>query len=209
MALESVIKHLDCCTRQNGNFSEKSFRFAVEYANTAVFNYKTGHPDIKNMGTTFVGFIASKDGGYAYHIGDSRLYRMRDNTLVQFTQDHSAEREVLPDFMQNAHEGRYSSVLTRALGTHEKVAADCVNLDYAENDILLLCSDGLYSMISSETTAGILRDGGSLEECCQKLIDAANEAGGEDNITVTLLKLESLEDTGTIEWVCETNGSGG
>lgn len=194
MALNSIITYLNQSTDGSGEFSERAFIHGVDYANACVFNHKSSNPDIKNMGTTFVSFNPSNDGAFAFHIGDSRVYQLRNKELKQITKDHSAEQEVLPDFMQNANEGKYSSVLTRALGTNEKVQTEVTPIDLLNSDVYLICSDGLYSMIEDKDMQSILTKQNSIKEKCQELVDKANENGGEDNITVTLVEILSIED---------------
>lgn len=201
LGLNSVLSYLESCTKGGGDFSERTFRFAIDYANTCIFNYRKRNPQIKNMGTTFISFMHSNQGGAVYHIGDSRLYRLRQNKLTQLTKDHSAESEVLPEFMQNANEGKYSSVLTRALGTNESVSADTLSFDYMQNDILLLCTDGLYSMVPDQEIVQILSKPGTLKQKASDLIAKANENGGEDNVTATLVEILSESETAKFEMV--------
>lgn len=201
LALTSVIDYLKSCTNQSGVFTERTFKHAIEYSNACINQYKTKNENIKKMGTTFVCFAPGSSGGYAFNIGDSRLYRYRQGKLNQMTKDNSAEQEVLPDFMSNASDGKYSSVLTRALGIDSKVKIDSYVFDFAKNDLLLLCTDGLYSMVPDENLIRILSKSKPLYEKCQNLIDLANDAGGEDNITATILFVESKEDPTHIEMV--------
>lgn len=194
LALNSILKYLNDYTNNNGYFSNKTFEYAIDFANNAVFNFKKSDPSIKNMGTTFVSFVIAENEAYAFHIGDSRVYNFRRNKLVQLTKDHSAEQEVLPDFMQNANEGKYSSVLTRALGTDEKVKSEMTKIDLKDKDLYLICSDGLYSMVDNDSIKTILSQKNTIKEKCLNLIAKANENGGEDNITAILIEISSFKD---------------
>jgi serine/threonine protein phosphatase PrpC len=207
LALTSVIDYLKINTNQSGVFTERSLRNAIQYANSALSDFKKKNPEVKKMGTTLVCFAPGSSGGYAFNIGDSRLYRFHHGELKQITKDNSAEQEVLPDFMQNANDGKYSSVLTRALGTDKAVEADSYVFEFSEKDVLLLCSDGLYSMIEDKSITRILKQDTSLTEKCKALIDAANEAGGEDNITATLIYVDSKANPDQLEMTPEKNGA--
>ncbi|MBN2143668.1 MAG: serine/threonine-protein phosphatase [Candidatus Aureabacteria bacterium] len=200
IALESVISYLETCCKKDGTFTERAFKYAIEYSNRRVFNYKKKNPQIKEMGTTLVGFVPSENGGVIFNVGDSRLYHYKNNELIQITKDHSAEQEVLPDFMQNMNEGKYSGVITQALGIHEMVKYDTYKIQYAEGDLLLLCTDGLHSMISPDAIRTILDGKEDIQKKTAFLVDAANQAGGKDNITVTLIEILSTADPYTIEY---------
>lgn len=188
LALNSIISYLDTCTNGDGIFSKRTFNFAIDYANSCINNYKKKTPNIKNMGSTFISFVLKENGGASFNIGDSRIYRLRGEKLEQITKDHSAEKEVLPEFMQNANEGKYSSIITKAIGANDYVVADFSEVSCELNDIFLICSDGLYSMIKDPEIKEILSKNVSLKEICENLINTANNNGGEDNITATCIK---------------------
>jgi len=193
-SLSAIIEYLDIGTTKTGKFSLKSYESAISYANEKVFKYKDNAPEIEMMGTTFVAFVHSETGGKVFNIGDSRLYIFSNGHLSQITKDHNAQKELLPDFMQDADNGKYASVLSRALGATEKVHADVFDIEYNQDDIFLLCSDGLYSMVSDSDIEKTLIRSGSLKEKCSSLIKQANDNGGEDNITATLIQLDDLTD---------------
>jgi len=200
-ALSAIIEYLDICSNQSGKFSLKSYEAAITYANEKVFKYREKIPEIDMMGTTFVAFVHSETGGKVFNIGDSRLYIYSNKNLSQITKDHNAQQELLPDFMQNAGDGKYASVLSRALGATEKVYADIFDVEYNQDDILLLCSDGLYSMMSDSDMQEILASDISLNEKCSSLVKKANDNGGEDNITVTLIQLDDVTELSTFQMV--------
>lgn len=197
--LESILHYLDTSTPANGIFSDRAFKFAVEYANTRINTYKKNHPEISNMGTTFIALAFGETQAMLYNIGDSRLYRLRKGTLNQISKDHSAEKELLPEFMQNAKDGKFSSVITRALGATEQVQCDASPAEPQIDDYYLLCSDGLYSMVPDIVLQQLLERPLPLKDKVQALIDEANRLGGEDNITATVLHIESMENPSVIE----------
>jgi len=199
LALESIINYIDNYTNKTPPFYDKVLINAIDYANSNIQNFQKTHTEVKSMGTTFIGLTCSDQGAMAVHIGDSRLYQLRAGKIKKITKDHSAEQDVLPDFMQNANNGKYSSVLTRALGTDKKALPDFTFFDFQINDTLLLCSDGLYSMVNDDKLKEILNSSQTLSEKCRKLIAEANNNGGEDNITATLVKIISIENNNIFE----------
>lgn len=182
-------------------FTAKMFEKAISIANKMVFFLSHVDREIKKTGTTMVAFLPAGTEGVAYNIGDSRLYQFRDNELTQITKDHSAESE-LPDFMQGLGGGKFSSVLSKALGGTQDAEADRYDFPIQENDIFLLCSDGLYSMVDDiEITKIIKSQKKTLEERCRMLIDLANKNGGEDNITATLVQLTETDTPSFPEFI--------
>ncbi len=202
-SLDSILEYLETSTPANGIFSDRTFKFAVEYANTRINSYKKKHPEISNMGTTFIALAFGEEKAMLFNIGDSRLYRLRKGTLTQISKDHSAEKEVLPEFMQNAKDGKFSSVITRALGATEKVESDATPFEFQLDDFYLLCSDGLYSMVPDNVLQPLLEKPLPLKAKVQGLIDEANRLGGEDNITATVLHIQSMETPSVIESIEE------
>lgn len=203
-SLESVLHYLETSTPSTCLFSDRAFKFAVEFANTRINTYKKKNPEISNMGTTFIALAFGENKTMLYNIGDSRLYRLRKGTLTQISKDHSAEKELLPEFMQNTKGGKFSSVITRALGATEQVECDATPFEFELNDFYLLCSDGLYSMVPDIVLQQILEKPLPLKSKVQELIDEANRLGGEDNITATVLHIQSMDNPSVIESTEET-----
>jgi protein phosphatase len=143
------------------------------------------------MGTTLV--AAHFEGGEARiaNVGDSRAYVLRAGNLRQITTDHSWVREQLDSGKISAEEAAnhpFRNVITRALGTRPQVEVDLLNLPLEGGDRLLLCSDGLTGMLEDEEITRILMESSDTQEAVARLVDEANEAGGEDNITVVLIE---------------------
>ena len=139
------------------------------------------------MGTTIVGLVMVQ-GDYVlwFHVGDSRLYLWRQSTLKRLTVDHSAHSEWVSNGRSGEEPGK--NVITRAIGPHAAVVADIGWDERQKDDIFVLCSDGLSDMISEEEIEHILRDGTDVDHIAIRLIDAANDAGGKDNVSVIVCK---------------------
>jgi protein phosphatase len=144
------------------------------------------------MGTTVVAMAIGEEQLAVAHAGDSRAYRFRDGTLTRLTRDHSVAeemRQARPEMTDDelatfAHR----NVVTRSLGSKEDLEPD-IHVDSVQHgDVYLLCSDGLWGVVRDDKIAAILRATPDLETACSKLVDAANEAGGPDNVTALLVR---------------------
>lgn len=148
------------------------------------------------MGTTAVAALLGPDGrGAVAHVGDSRAYHLRGHTLTPLMRDHSLVQELQDDGLLDAAQARRSAqrnIITRAIGLEAELRADSVTLHLAPGDLLLLCSDGLWDMLEDSRIEALLSqcaagpDG--LNVCADALIEAANAAGGMDNIAVVLAR---------------------
>ncbi|MGB2756258.1 MAG: Stp1/IreP family PP2C-type Ser/Thr phosphatase [Acidimicrobiia bacterium] len=159
---------------------------AVNLANSSVREQAANDPSLQGMGTTLtlLSILGTPTIG---HVGDSRAYRLRDGDLQLLTDDHSLVAELvragrLTPEQAATHPRR--SIITRALGADESVTVDLVPIEIREGDRLLLCSDGLPTMVSDEAIQTVLNDPADVPEVAQALIHLANAAGGDDNITV-------------------------
>jgi serine/threonine protein phosphatase PrpC len=149
------------------------------------------------MGTTFTAALVSGKHIAIGHVGDSRLYRLRDGELERLTHDHSLVEEFVRQGKLTPEEAEVHpqrSIITRALGPEPEVEVDTYTHSGRDGDVYLINSDGLTGMINEDAVAAILRDRDSLEDAAEKLIAAANENGGKDNITVVLFRLGSDGD---------------
>jgi protein phosphatase len=147
------------------------------------------------MGTTLTVAYVGEDDLTVAHVGDSRLYRLRDGTFERLTDDHSLVEELVRQGKltpEEADEHPQRSIITRALGAEEGVEADSRTWAGRDGDVYLICSDGLTSMIPEAHVARLLTEAPSLASAGRLLIDAANDAGGRDNITVVLFRLEEV-----------------
>ncbi|HUB20494.1 MAG TPA: Stp1/IreP family PP2C-type Ser/Thr phosphatase [Acidobacteriaceae bacterium] len=166
---------------------------AIAEANHAVLERAEREPGLYGMGTTLVALLLADGPARIVHAGDSRCYLLRAGRLEQLTQDHSLVDEQIRLGTMTAEEAARSpfrSVITRAIGTQPTVSEDAVELDVEKGDLFLLCSDGLTREVDEERIARILSADDDLEQSAQTLVDAANEAGGRDNVTCLLVQVQ-------------------
>lgn len=165
-------------------------RRAINKANAAVFENAQDNKERKGMGTTLVLALFYDNQVVIAHIGDSRVYRLRNNKLEQITADHSLVRELLDKGAiseEEAEDNPYSHVITKAVGIRPRVIAEIQEFDVLPGDVYLLCSDGLSDRVSrKEIEETLVAAGGLWERAAQRLIDLANNKGGHDNISVVL-----------------------
>lgn len=175
------------------SYSHAAVREQVSRTNSAIYNAAESQPQYAGMGTTLVLALFHDDRVTAAHIGDSRLYRLRDGVLEQLTRDHSLLQEQIDAGMISAEEARHSqnkNLVTRALGVDPEVETEIHDHEVRVGDIYLLCSDGLNDMVEDEETALTLQAlGANLELAATQLIQMANDNGGRDNVSVILVKV--------------------
>ncbi len=167
----------------------------VRRANEEIFRMSREDDSRAGMGTTLTAVHVGESDIAIAHVGDSRAYRFRDGELSRLTEDHSLVEEMRRRGQltaEEADEHPQRSIITRALGPEPDVLVDTRSWAARDGDVILLCSDGLTSMISETQVADILREATGLEQAGRALIAAANRAGGRDNITVVLLRLEDV-----------------
>jgi serine/threonine protein phosphatase PrpC len=169
---------------------------AVVAANVAVFAKAAEDVALRGMGTTLTAIALRDSTALLGHVGDSRAYLMRDGAVAQVTEDHSLVEQLVregrlsPEEAQN-HPQR--AIITRALGVDPDVQVDTYRIDLKPGDRLLICSDGLTNMLSDDTIAQTLRRHIDPQQAADTLVDMANQAGGDDNITVILV--DALSDS--------------
>lgn len=166
----------------------------INSANEKVWNYSRSHPESSGMGTTFSIIIIKDSKAIIGHIGDSRVYRLRDNTLQQLTNDHSIVGEQvrlgkLTPNQARTHPTR--GILSKVLGARQFIKADIFEVDLKLNDEFVLCSDGVYSMMDVEVIEYLIKNTSS-EKLADTLVEKANSSGGDDNSTVVAFKLDEL-----------------
>ena len=158
---------------------------AISQANRTVYEAAQSSPDMNGMGTTVAAAVLDGNHLSFAHIGDSRIYLVRSGSITQLTEDHSLARKLSGSTRQIGDDG-IKNVLTKALGTHPEIRADLGELTVLQGDILLLCSDGLYNMVSDEEILEIAVRAGNVHAAAEILIDTANDNGGADNISVVI-----------------------
>jgi protein phosphatase len=168
---------------------ETHLRSSIQEANRRIYARAASDPQVSGMGTTVTAALVA-DGRVAVgHVGDSRAYRIRDGALEQLTQDHSLVADLVRSGRLTPEEAEVHpqrSVITRALGTDAGVQVDSFSVDARPGDVFLLCSDGLTTMVDDDAVLKTVRKSHSLEASARSLVQAANKAGGEDNVTVIL-----------------------
>ncbi len=161
---------------------------AVRNANDTLFSINQAEKLSRYMGTTVVGLIfAGTEHILWFHVGDSRLYRWRDGELTQLTTDHSARKEWERTGRQG--DAPNKNIITRAIGPTAGVTAETAWESFRPEDVYLLCSDGLSDMVSGEDMIRILREEKDVTALAHRLTDAANEAGGKDNVSVVTCRI--------------------
>jgi protein phosphatase len=165
----------------------------VAHANQAILNTALTRPECRGMGTTVVVLLVVGDAVLVGHVGDSRAYRFGRDGLERLTRDHSLLQEQVDAGLltpRQAATAPQRNIVTRAVGVEAGVQLDTLALQAQPGDIVLLCSDGLTDMLGDEEIAAILATDSSLQGLCARLIDAANAAGGADNVSVVLTRDE-------------------
>ncbi len=169
----------------------RAMDICVDNANRAIFNASTSNPQYAGMGTTLVVAVFRDDRVLLGHVGDSRCYRLRAGKLQQITRDHSLLQEQLDAGLITPEQAAFSSnknLVTRAVGVEDSVLLETHQHDVLPGDVFLMCSDGLSDMLDDAGIAQVLLAHDSLETRGRALIDAANDAGGKDNISVILAR---------------------
>ncbi|HAH32331.1 MAG TPA: Stp1/IreP family PP2C-type Ser/Thr phosphatase [Elusimicrobia bacterium] len=161
--------------------------FAVQLANSVIYEAGNSTPDNKGMGTTLTSALLNGDRLCSAHIGDSRLYLFRSGALKQITEDHSLVMDHVRKGLitvEQAEKSPLQNILTRALGSQKNPVIDLSETVIQEGDRLLMCTDGLFKAVSEQKTAEILKSSPDDRKACELLVETANINGGPDNITV-------------------------
>ena len=164
-------------------------RTAVERACVSIFNAAQDDPRLAGMGTTVIAMIIHDNQAFFAHVGDSRAYLIRADSIQQISEDHSLVNEQFKAGMitpEEAKHSRYKNIITRSVGFEEEV----MGLIAEPGDVFVLCSDGLANMVEDDEIRDVVVNT-PFEKAPQKLIDLANERGGDDNITVILVGARS------------------
>lgn len=181
----------------------RAMDICVENANAVVFQAAHAEARYAGMGTTIILAVFRGHRALIGHVGDSRAYRMRDGTLTQLTRDHSLLQEQIDAGLitpEQASLSVHKNLVTRAVGVEDNVLLETNPHDVASNDIYLLCSDGLSDMLDDPSIARFLHQSIDLPTMAQQLVDAANEAGGRDNISVVLIRAVGIPAAGRSWW---------
>jgi PPM family protein phosphatase len=175
---------------------------AIRAANNVVHRESWSRPDYAGMGTTVVAALLHKEVLAIAHVGDSRLYLVRDGTIQSLTTDHSwVAEQILKGFIteEEAERSPRRNIVTRALGIERSVDVELTEIPIKSGDLLLLCSDGLTRGVSPNDILHILNGPDDLSTMSDHLITMANEAGGDDNTTVVIVGLRDELQAGLWE----------
>ena len=181
----------------------RAMDICVDNANRAIFNAANANPQYAGMGTTLVVAVFRDNRLLVGHVGDSRCYRLRGGRLQQITRDHSLLQEQIDAGLITPEQAAFSAnknLVTRAVGVEDTVLLETHQHDVAPGDVYLLCSDGLSDMLDDASIAQLLQSGEPLDATGQSLIDAANDAGGKDNISVILVRASGGASTSGRSW---------
>lgn len=192
MAVDEVMRRLK--SRTGADPLPQAAEAAIEAANLAIYTRSQGNRKLSGMGTTLVALVAEEGRAWILNVGDSRGYLQRCGALRQITIDHSLVDEQVRSGRMKPSEAEHSplrNVITRALGTQSSVSADVFPIEVEAGDLFLLCSDGLTRELSDSVLESLLALDLPLDGLCERLVKAANHAGGHDNITCLLVRAEA------------------
>jgi PPM family protein phosphatase len=199
VAVRSILHYTQNCLRWFFRLSDDpeddfldDLRAGLEHCQSQVLADAGSDPGREGMGTTLTAAYVIWPRLYVVHVGDSRAYQLRDAKLQQITRDHTVAQKMADECLVSEEElkgTRLHHILWKCIGgTDGDPRPDLYKAELALGDALLLCSDGLTKHLDSEAIAQRLNESGSAEDACRRLVDAANEAGGRDNITVALAR---------------------
>jgi serine/threonine protein phosphatase PrpC len=194
VAVDEVLHLLSGRNRNGDSALPGAAEDAILAANDAILSRAQRNQRLSGMGTTLVALTVQENHVWVLNVGDSRCYRLRGERLELLTLDHSlVEEQVRMGRMTRAEAQRspLKNVITRALGTQERVTPDVFGLEAEPADLFLLCTDGLTRELSDEVIASVLSKESPLEGLCARLVDEAKRAGGHDNITCLLVRAEA------------------
>lgn len=166
----------------------------VKNACYMVFGMAELDPEKKGMSTTLSAMLVRAGLAFAVHVGDSRVYRVRQQNVLQLTEDHTLINYKVKHGMmtkQEAEKAAGKNVITRAVGHKDYVQVDTADIDIAVGDRFLLCSDGLHGYFNSDKDVSDLCSDGELEECAEAAVAMANQRGGKDNITAVVIEVQA------------------
>jgi protein phosphatase len=208
MATSFVATELGRWLRESGGLAtdpevRRAMDICVDNANRAIFNAANSNPQCAGMGTTLVVAVFREAQLLIGHVGDSRAYRLRGGRLQQITRDHSLLQEQIDAGLITPEQAAFSAnknLVTRAVGVEDTVLLEVHVHDVQSGDIFLLCSDGLSDMLPDLAIGQVLSTMPSLAEGCQALVNAANDAGGRDNISVILARSQGGASLAARSW---------
>ena len=189
MSAKSYIENnFENTPKDKGNIC-KLIKSSMEYANMVVHEKSLENKNLDGMGTTLEVCLIYNNRVYIGHVGDSRVYRIRNDFIRKLTQDHSYVQKLVQEGTITKEEAEHhakKNVLMKALGCNAYVEPDVMVKGFQKGDILIICSDGLTNMVNIDDIYNIVKD--DFELATKELIDLANQNGGMDNITIITIK---------------------
>jgi protein phosphatase len=217
IAVEEILRHMKEVERNesgstpplgdpNAQFSELTNQLAaaVRRSNRVIWEAAQQHASQRGMGATVVAALLRAPVLSIAHVGDSRIYLHRAGELQQLTEDHSLVMEQVRRGLitkEEAERSEMQNILVRALGAEEAVAAEMDEVFVMPGDQVLLCSDGLTRMVEDSAIAKVIAESAAPQQACDRLVEMANENGGEDNITVVLVRVREAPPKGFWSWL--------
>lgn len=195
--------------QEAGADATAALRAAFAEANRQIHEASTGDPNLQGMGTTCTALVLHEGRAFSAHVGDSRLYMLRGGEVYLMTEDHSAVMEMVKLGIITPEQARHhtdKNIILRALGTSSEVEVSTWEQPLAVRvgDQFLLCSDGLYDLVSDEEIKQTLVSTDDLHAACERLIERAKERGGHDNITVGIIGIRPAGQSQTNKSLRET-----
>ncbi len=179
-----------------GAGGEKRLREAIDLANRHVWQLSQSEPGLLGMGTTIAAVLIADGMAYIGHVGDSRVYRLRGGKIERLTRDHSFSAELAErgiELRDDRVGSRYAHLLTRAVGIAPTVEVEVASQRIDVNDTYIICSDGIYGLVDPSEIQQIIEADQDLARVCGAIVARANAAGGSDNSTVIVLRVEANE----------------
>jgi len=216
-AVKIIMEQLDSLFKTSTHLKRYSATMLLEQAvlkaNQAIYKMAENQIHYSGMGTTVVAVLFHNDSISVAHVGDSRLYRLRGNDFRQLTKDHSVLQELIDCGYYTPEKARHSQhqhTITRALGIEQNVNIEIQEDRVLDQDIYLLCSDGLSDMLDENEMYTIVSSKNhSLKQAAQLLIEAANDKGGKDNISLILVRPLHIAQKGRLRSLFSLSGSSG
>lgn len=175
---------------------------SIRLANRVIYEASNNNPEYSGMSSTVVSVLVHGNTAALAHVGDSRIYIIRDSQIEQLSEDHSfvveqVKRGIITE--EEAERSELKNIIVRALGAEEEVEVTLDEVPILENDYFLLCSDGLTDMLTDEEIKEtVLKNGDDPQKACDKLVNMANKKGGVDNITVVLVNFRDVRKRGIL-----------
>ena len=182
----------------NSDNYEIPMRGAIDAANSKIFKLAEANSEMFGMGTTVIACVWNDKEIYVANVGDSRCYLIRNNEIKQISVDHSYVQQLLSQgkiTYEEAKKRRDRNLITRAVGCEEETETDIFKIKRENDDIIVLCSDGLSNMIDDSIIKNNLLKKGTMQSKVEKLVKLANKNGGGDNVTLVALKFEKEEES--------------